>query len=378
MAKKAPETQIEEPSGSYPKIVDRRFHQLRFNMEENKVEAIVVTHLPNIRYLTNFSGSSAFLVVTPDEIHFITDDRYKEQIKTELYDLPNMTTHISRDVWSYMVKDKIMDKVQNLGFEADQMPYSDAVEIRNKVRPIKFKPITNLVERFTQPKSPEELEYIKAACAIAEKVYMESLDFIKVGMSEKEVALEIIYRTRKHGSEGDPFDIIVTAGPRGALVHGSPSDRKIKKNELVLMDFGAKVNGFGSDISRTICVGKPTKEQKQVYQLVYDAKKAAIDAVRPGMNGKILDGVARKIIEKAGFGQYFEHSLGHGIGLVAHEKPIITFRMDDQIIPEDCVIAIEPGVYLPEKFGIRIEDNVFVTRGGGVMLTNAPEELVCI
>ncbi len=370
--------QEEETSGAYPKIIDRRFHQLRFNMDDNKVEAIVVTYLPNIRYLTNFSGSSAFLFVTADEIHFFTDDRYEEQIKTELYPLPNLHTHITRDVWSYIVDNEIFSKVQTLGFEADKMAYAEAVEIRNKVRPIKFKPVTNLVERFTQPKAPEELEYIKDACKIAEDVYEKMLAFIQPGMSEIEVATEIAYQTRKLGSEGDPFDIIVVSGARGSLVHGQPSTKKIKKGEIVLMDFGAKVHGFCSDITRSICIGKPTKDQKAVYQIVYDAKKAAMDAIRPGMNGKLIDAIARNMIAKAGYGEYFQHSLGHGIGLVTHESPIITFRLEDQIVPEDSVLAIEPGIYLPEKFGIRVEDNIFITRNGGVYLTNAPSELVSI
>jgi len=362
----------------YPKIVDKRFHQLRFNMEENKCEAVVVSNLANIRYLTNFSGSSAYLFVTDDEVHFVTDDRYEEQIKTELYDLPNMQVHITRDVWGYLAKSKFLHKVENLGFEADHIPYADAVEIRNRIRPLKFKPITNLVERFNQPKAPEELEYIKKACQIAEKVYEEMLGFIQPGMSERDIAVEIAYRTRKHGSEGDPFDIIAVSGPRTALVHGKPSDRKIKKNDIILLDFGAKVNGFGSDITRTFCVGKATKEQKAIYDLVYKAKKAACDAARPGMNGKLLDAVARKMIDSAGYGLNFQHSLGHGIGIVAHEGPIITFRRDDQIIPEDVVLAIEPGVYFPDKFGIRIEDVIFVTRNEITYLTNAPAELIAI
>jgi len=371
-------TTVSPELATYPKIVDRRFHQLRFNMEENKVDAIVVSYLPNIRYLTNFSGSSAYLFVTQEDIHFVTDDRYAEQITTELYDLPNLKTHISRDVWGYLVESKMLNDIINVGFEADKMAYSDAVEIRNRVRPMKFKPITNLVERFTQPKAPEELEYIKSACQISEKVYEDMLNVIVPGITEIDIATEIVYRSRKLGSEGEPFDIIVTSGPRASLVHGQPSERKIKKNDIILLDFGAKVKGFGSDITRTFCVGKPTKEQKSIYQLVYNAKKAACDAVRPGMNGKILDNVARKMINDAGYAQNFQHSLGHGIGLVAHEKPIITFRMDDQIVPEDCVLAIEPGIYIPDKFGMRIEDNIFVTRNGSTMLTNAPEELIAI
>jgi Xaa-Pro aminopeptidase len=362
----------------YPKIVDKRFHQLRFNIEENKCEAAVITKLSNIRYLTNFSGSSAYLFVTDDEVHFVTDDRYEEQIKTELYDLPNLQVHITRDVWGYLAKSKFLNKVENLGFEADHIPYGDAVEIRNRIRPLKFKPISNLVERFTYPKAPEELEYIKQACKIAEKVYEEMLGFIQPGMTEKEIAIEIAYRTRKLGSEGDPFDIIAVSGPRTALVHGKPSDRKIKKNDIILLDFGAKVQGFGSDITRTFCVGKATKEQKAIYKLVYDAKQAACEAARPGMNGKLLDAVARKMIDNAGYGINFQHSLGHGIGLEAHEGPIITFRREDQIIPEDVVLAIEPGVYFPDKFGMRVEDDIYITRNEITLLTNAPAELIVI
>lgn len=370
------------PSGNqeptYPKIVDRRLKQLRLTMDEHKVEALVVTYLPNIRYLTNFSGSAATLFIMEDELHFITDDRYEEQIKTELFELPNLSTHISRNVWQYAKDNKILDTIGSLGFEADRMSYSNAVNIRNLVRPIKFKPAPNAVEPFTQPKSPEELVYIQKSCDIAVAVYNQMLEFIKPGMSENEIAIEIAYQTRKLGSEADPFDIIVTSGPRGALVHGKPSDRKIKKNDIVLLDFGCKVNGFCSDITRTIAVGKATKEQKAIYSLLRTAEKAAIEGVRPGMNGKILDAFARDMIIKAGYGDFFQHSLGHGIGLEAHEMPTITFRLDDQNVPEDAVLAIEPGIYLPEKFGMRVEDCMQVTKSGGRYLTNAPEELPVI
>lgn len=363
---------------SYPKIVDRRLQQLRLTMDEHKVEALVVTYLPNIRYLTNFSGTAGTLFIMEDELHFITDDRYEEQIKTELFNLPNLTTHISRDVWQFAKENKILDKIGSLGFEADRMSYSNAVNIRNLVRPIKFKPAPNAVEPFTQPKSPEELGYIQKSCDIAVEVYNKMLDFIKPGISEIDISIEIAYQTRKLGSEGDPFDIIVTSGPRGALVHGKPSDRKIRKNDIVLLDFGCKVNGFCSDITRTIAVGKATKEQKAIYQLLRSAERKAIESVRPGMNGKILDAFARDMIVKAGYGFNFQHSLGHGIGLEAHEMPTITFRMDDQNVPEDAVLAIEPGIYLPDKFGMRVEDCIQVTKTGGRHLTDAPDEIPVI
>jgi len=360
----------------YPDLVDTRLDQIKFRFKEIKADGLVITYLPNIRYLTNFSGSDAAIIIFDDKIYFFTDDRYEEQIKTELYPLPNMKTYITRDFWTYGLENKLFDGVDTLAFEGDRVAYSVAVNIRNQVRPLKFKPTEpGEIERYTMPKAPEELEYIEQACRIAEETYKKIVKMIKPGVEEKALANEIAYHSRKLGSEGDPFDIIVTSGPRGALVHGAPSDRKIKAGDIVLMDFGCKFHGFGSDITRTVAVGKATKEQKAVYQLLIKAKEAAIKDVRPHMNGKHLDKVARSIIEEAGYGKYFQHSLGHGIGLVAHEQPIITFRLDDQIIPEDCVLAIEPGIYLPDKFGMRVEDCIFVTRQGARHLTKAPDEL---
>lgn len=362
----------------YPTIIDTRLEQLKFTMEDLKVDAIAVTYVPNIRYLTNFSGSAATLFITADELHFVTDDRYEEQIKDELYPLANMKIHITRDPWALLGEKKAIKKISHIAFEADKMSYSGAVSIRNNLRPIKFKPAPNSVERFTIPKSPEEQAEIQKSCEIAEKVYEDILKLVKPGVSEKDLELEISYQTRKLGSEGDPFDIIVVSGPRSAIVHGTATDRKLEIGDIVLFDFGCKVNGFVSDISRTIAVGKATQEQKDIYKMLVKAKEAAIKSVCPGMNGQTLDEVARSIIKEAGYGDNFKHSLGHGIGLVAHEMPTITFRMDDQIIPENAVIAIEPGVYLPNQFGIRIEDNVLVTRSGGKHFTKAPDKLPII
>ena len=378
MAKKTVKKTVQKPS--YPKIADTRLQQIHFTMEDLKVDALVITYLPNIRYLTNFSGSNATLFITEKEIIFITDDRYEEQIKEELFPLPDLKTFISRDVWDVVNKKKFLKGVNTLAFEADRMTYSDAVFIRNLIRPVKFKPCPNVVERFTQPKSPEEFEYIQQSCAMSEAVYEKMLKFIKPGISERDLAIEICYQSRQMGSQGEPFDIIAVSGPRGALVHGQPSDKKIKNGDIVLMDFGCKVNGFSSDITRAVAVGKATKEQKKLYKILNKAKEAAIAGVRPGMNGKTLDKIARSIIEKEGYGSYFQHSLGHGVGIEVHESPVITFRdmKEEQIVPENVVLAIEPGVYLPDKFGMRIEDNIQVTRAGGKHITKAPDELVII
>lgn len=363
--------------GNYPAIVDRRLAQLKYAMDEHKVEAVAITYMPNIRYLTNFSGSSATLFILDDSIHFVTDDRYEEQIKDELFNLPNMQIHIERDIWAPSLQKKLFKGLENLGFEADRMPYSEAVEIRNKVRPVRFKPAPSVCEPFTQPKSPEELAKIKQACKIAEDTFDKMLEIIKPGITENELAMEITYQSRKLGSEKDPFKVIVTSGNRGKYIHGMPTDKKLKTNELIMMNFGATIGGFGSAISRTIAIGKATKEQQKSYTLIGEAIKKASDNVRPGMNGKHLDMLARDIIVKGGYGEQFQHGLGYGIGLVEQEKPIISFRLDDQIVPEDVVLAISPGIY-NDKFGMRTQENIRITKNGGEYLTNASEELIII
>ena len=362
---------------SYPDKINFRLSQIYFHLNQEKVNGVYVNYLPNIKYITGFTGSQAELIIFKDSIHFFTDDRYEEQVKTELYPLPNMTIHITRDLWNYVEKIGLLENVDGILFESDRVSYFDAVEFRNRIRPCKFKPLNNLIEPFTTSKATEEVELIKESCRIAEKVYDEIMKFIKPGMTEKEIANEISYLGRKYGSEGEAFDIIVTSGVRGAIIHGQPSDKKIRKGDIVLMDFGFKVKGFSSDISRTICVGaKPTREQRAMYTALYSALERVVNAVLPGMNGKTMDSIARKVINDAGFSEVaYKHSLGHGLGIETHEHPFLNYRQDNQIVPEDAVLAIEPGVYMPDKFGMRVEDNILVTKNGAVKLTNAPIEL---
>lgn len=371
-------TAIVDTQKKYSDKIDQRLQQIRFRIEEEKADALFVDYLPNIRYLTNFSGSSASLMILKDEIWFFTDDRYEEQIRTELYALPNLITFITRDVWDYCVKKKLLKDINSLVFESERLSYQDVINIRNIIRPVKFKPANAIVEPFTMPKSNEELECIRKACEMSEKVFDQVLKNFKIGMTEKELAAELVYIARRLGSEGEPFPTIVVSGKRSSLVHGNPSDKPIKSGEIVTVDFGCIVKGFCSDITRVFAVGKYTKEQKAIYELLLKAKDAAIERIRPFVNGKLVDNAARSLIAKAGYGDYFQHSLGHGIGIVTHEQPLITFRKDDQIIPEGCVLAIEPGVYIPDKYGLRIEDNVYVNRDGAKYLTKAPTELILV
>jgi len=377
MAKKST-TVVSDNERKYPEKIQQRLQQIRFRIEEEKGDGLFINFLPNIRYLTNFSGSSAALIILQDEIWFFTDDRYEEQIQTELYPLPNLKTFITRDLWDYCIKNKLLKNISTLLFEADRLSYQEVMNIRNIIRPMKFKPATAIVEPYMMPKSQEELENIRKACKMSEDVFDHILKTFKVGMTEKDLAAEIVYYARKLGSEGEPFPTIVVSGKRSSLVHGSPTDKPIKSGEIVTIDFGCMVNGFCSDITRVFAVGKSTKEQRAIYELLVSAKDKAIEKVRPGINGKLVDEVARSMIAKAGYGDYFQHSLGHGIGISPHELPIITFRKDDEFIPEGCVLAIEPGVYIPNKYGLRVEDNVYVNKDGAKYLTKAPTELLVV
>ncbi len=361
-----------------PEKVIQRLTQIRFRIEELKADGLFVNYLPNIRYLTNFSGSSAAIIIFQDEIWFFTDDRYEEQVQTELYPLPNLKIHITRDVWEYLIQKKLLKNISSLAFEADKLYYQDVINIRNIIRPVKFKPGESIVEPYTMPKSPEELENIKKACSMSEEVFSRVIKNFKLGMTEKELAAEIVYQARKLGSEGEPFSTIVVSGKRSSMPHGSPSDKQIKNGEVVTVDFGCIVNGFCSDITRVFSVGKSTKEQRAIYDLLIKAKESAIEKIRPFVNGKLVDQAARSLIAKAGYGDFFRHSLGHGIGIMPHEMPLITFRKENEIIPESCVLAIEPGVYIPNKYGLRVEDNVYVAKDNTKHLTKAPEELIVI
>lgn len=355
-----------------------RIKQLRSLFKQHNIDAFLVTHLPHIRYLTGFSGSNATLLVLPRALYFFTDGRYTEQIRTELFPLPKLKTFIERDVWQ-AVRDKgLLAKATRVGFEADHTTFAAVERMKKLLKPAKLFPQQGLLEQITVPKTDEEVLHIKKAADIAAKVYDYILNFVKPGMRENEVAAEISYQAKKYGSEGDAFDIIVASGPRGALPHGHASTKKLKKDELITLDFGCIVNGFNSDMTRTFALGKPKPLHKKVYDIVLEAEQAAVEAIYAGMNAKELDAVARNIIEKAGYGDNFTHSLGHGLGIKVHENPGISHRSEKTTIPAGAVITIEPGIYIPDVCGVRIEDDVHVTATGYTVLTTSPRHLLIV
>ncbi len=360
-------------------IQERRIDELRSRFDALGIQALFVTHLSHVSYLTNFSGSSAMLVITPQEAHFLTDGRYGEQAKEELAALPFFQQHIEREWWKYIHEQGLTRGAKALGFEAAYTSVLSAEAMKKRFETQELKPLTGLIEPIVMRKTAEEVAHIKAAVEIAARVYDHVLRTTREGMSENDVAAEVAYISKKCGSEGEGFETIVASGVRGALPHGRASQKLLKKGELITLDFGCRVRGFYSDITRTFALGEPPAFDKSIFDLVLNANKSSIQAAHGGIKVLDLDAVARKIITDAGYEKEFEHGLGHGLGKEVHEKPSVSWRFPDDIAPTQAVITIEPGVYIAGRCGVRIEDDVWLTDMGCEVLTAAlPKELIIV
>jgi Xaa-Pro aminopeptidase len=344
-------------------------------LEEEGLDGLLVTHLPNIRYLSGFSGSAGVLVVSRAGTVAFTDARYRTQIHSEVSDSVRIEV-VAGDIWArvWEVLDEISD-LENLGFEARSVSVAMASGFASGDRPCSLRPAEPLVERLRVQKSPDEVRSIGDAARLATEALDRTLEHVKVGLTELEIAGFLERELRVGGSEWHPFPTIVASGPRSALPHALTSAREIQTGEFLLLDFGAQVDGYCADVSRTVIVGRCAEErQRSVYELVRETQQFACRTVCAGMSGREADAVARSRIETAGLGEAFEHSLGHGLGLEVHEEPRLS-KLNDVELPVGAVVTIEPGVYLPDWGGIRIEDDVFLSEDGPVLLSGGNTEL---
>ncbi|MCU0426738.1 MAG: Xaa-Pro peptidase family protein [Candidatus Kapabacteria bacterium] len=359
-------------------IHEQRIEELRSEFDERGIDALFVTHVPHVAYLTGFSGSSAMLVLTRTAAHFITDGRYAEQARQEIT-ASGMTIHIEREWWAYIQEKQLPEGATTIGFEASHISVAGAETMQRTVEGRSWKAITGMVEAVVMVKTREEVDCIKSAAAIATKVYDHVLRVAKVGMTENDIAAEVAYVAKKLGSEGEGFETIVASGVRGALPHGRASNKAIRQGELVTLDFGCRVGGFYSDVTRTFALGEPAMFDRAIFALVLLANETGIAAAQGGINVATLDAAAREIIKDAGYGDDFAHGLGHGLGREVHEKPSVSYRFPDDIAPVGAVITIEPGIYLAERCGVRIEDDVWLTETGCEVLTGAiPKHLIVV
>jgi len=356
---------------------DRRVERqaaLRSALEGEGLDALLVTHLPNIRYLTGFTGSAALLLVRHDATVLITDFRYAVQAPSEAGAAATVEVD-QKSVWERFGRLLADAPSDSLGIEAHALTVRDAERVGGLARG-RVVPTVDLVEQLRAVKSPEEVESIRAAATLAQGALAEVLPGLRPGQSEREVGAALEAALRRRGSEWHPFPTIVASGPRSALPHARTSARIIETGEWLLLDFGAQVDGYCADLTRTVIVGgRADERQRTVYELVRSAQRRALEHLLAGMTGREGDALAREVIAARGFGDAFGHSLGHGLGLEVHEAPRLA-PTAEQVIPEHAVVTVEPGVYLPGWGGVRLEDDVHLGPQGADILSDGRTELM--
>ncbi len=357
--------------------VDRRADRqdaLRAALVGEVLDGLLVTHLPNIRYLTGFTGSAGLLLVHAEATILVTDFRYEVQAPAEAGDAARVEVDQS-SVWDRLSRVIAGLPPGALGIEAHSVTVKDAERIGSLTRnPVV--PTTGLVERLRAAKSPEEVGAIRAAAELAQDALAEVLPTVRVGQTEQEIGAALEAALRRRGSEWHPFPTIVASGPRSALPHARTSPRAVQRGELLLIDFGAQVDGYCADLTRTVVVGdRADGRQRAMYDLVRCAQGRALEHLRPGMTGREGDALARDVIAGRGFGGAFGHSLGHGLGLEVHEAPRLA-ATSEAPVPHRAVVTVEPGVYFPGWGGVRLEDDLYLGDEGPELLSDGRTELV--
>jgi len=339
-----------------------------------QLDCLVMEHPPNLRYLSGFSGSCGLLVLTRDQGWFICDSRYTLQARQEVVGL-TVVEHGQR--YEALSQLRIEQGWQRIGFEAAHCLVSTQQELEKQLPGATLVGLSADLDGIRDRKDPCELEAMSDVASLASQALQSVLPLIRPGLIEADLALELEIAMRRRGAEGRGFDFIVASGERGAMPHGRASGKQIQSGELVTIDFGAVLNGYHSDETVTIGVGKLDQRQQQIYDVVLEAHDRAVEAVRPGISCKELDAVARDYICEQGFGDFFSHGLGHGVGLEIHEKPTLSPR-SESLLYEGMVVTVEPGIYIPGWGGVRIEDTVVVTGTGCRLLTGVSKKLLVV
>ncbi|NLF71804.1 MAG: aminopeptidase P family protein [Candidatus Anammoximicrobium sp.] len=352
---------------------DRRDRLLRL-VPGTGADGLLVTHPANVTYLTGFTGDSSYLLLTPREQIMISDGRYAQQLTEECPDLDAEIRRPGLEMLPMVAKVVDAAKVRNLAIEAASMTVAFCSELSQQLSGVQFTFTGSLVEGLREIKDREEVAQIREAIELAERAFAVVRAGLRPDHTEKQIAHNLEHQIRCFGGTGCSFTPIVGVGPRGALPHARLSDHRVEESDFVLIDWGARGALYVSDLTRVLVTGRISPKLERVYGVVLKAQRAAIAAIRPRAVLKDVDAVARKVIEEAGLGKYFTHGLGHGIGLEIHEGPRLAPSQDRQL-KAGMVVTVEPGVYLPQWGGVRIEDDILVTRTGGEVLSHVAKEL---
>lgn len=354
--------------------MERRLAKIKARIKNEGIDAFLVTNLKNVRYLSGYTGSNGYIFIAR-RMHFFTDFRYQEQVKHEV--TPKARTHIiTKGFGEKLASLTELKKLTRIGFEADNMTISDLQRLKKelgKVGRFKWVPAKGWVEELRGIKDSEEVALIAKAARITDKTLAEVLDLVKPGVTERELAAEIAYRFQRYTGLEPAFSSIVASGPNSALPHAKPTVRRLRKGDLVTFDIGSQWKGYSSDLTRTVVIGKASKKQKDIYSIVLRAQQHALDGIRAGIDSRKADALARDVITQAGYGSYFGHALGHGVGLETHDGLRMAATSKGRI-PAGAVVTVEPGIYLPGWGGVRIEDLVYVTADGVRILSSSPRK----
>lgn len=353
--------------------MQHRLERFDAKLAQSGLDALLVTGQNNIYYLTNFWGTNATVFITKNRRLFLTDSRYTLIAKQSVHGFDIIE---SKDPLKDIVKLIEADKIETIGFD-NQVSFAYYQGLQAIFEGYTLSPQNNFMEELRMIKDDKELATIRKACSISDRAFTDVLDFIKPGQTtELQVANFLDFRMREYGASGTSFESIIASGYRSAMPHGVASEKVIQSGETLTMDFGCYYKHYVSDMTRTIHIGDTTDEEREIYDIVLRSNQALIDAAKAGMTRRDYDKVARDIIVEAGYGSHFTHGIGHGIGLDIHEIPY--FGNSDETIEAGMVLTDEPGVYLADKYGVRIEDDIIITENGCELITLAPKELIVL
>lgn len=356
-------------------MANTRVIRLREAMNKQHLEAVLITGEVNRRYVTGFTGSSGYVLVTLQDAWLLTDFRYLIQAADQAqgFQIVDHGASVTGALHSLLSGANI----KRLGFEEELMSFATYRSYERELKPVELVPVSGLVEELRMFKDSGELKLMKEAADLADQTFMHMLDVLKPGISEWDAALELEIFMRKNGATGPSFETIMASGERSALPHGRASERIMQSGDLVTMDFGALMNDYCSDITRTVAIGTPSEKLREIYDITLEAQLRAVEGIRPGMTGREADALARDVIASYGYGEYFGHSTGHGLGMEVHEAPRLS-KASDTVLQPGMVVTVEPGIYLPGIGGVRIEDDIVITETGNRRLTESTKDFIAL
>lgn len=345
-------------------------------IKDADIDALFLMKDANVQYISGFTGSESYILISQDKRYFITDSRYTEQVEKECPDFEVVQWGKNNTLLTDTIKELVVElDIKRVGFEQDYLTYELHQKLTDKIAVVNWIPVKEMVEDLRYIKDEKEIAKIKQAAEYADQAFEHILDIIKPGLSEKELALELEYHLRKAGSDDVGFKTILVSGVNTSLPHGIPSDKKIEKGDFVTMDFGGLCSGYKSDMTRTVVVGKADDKQREYYRILKEVQEMALEFIKAGMRVSEPDTYVRKQLGKYQVADKFGHGLGHGVGLEIHEEPYLS-KKSKKVLKEGCIITVEPGIYFPGWGGIRIEDTIVVREDGVEILTHSPKKLI--